>query len=78
MDQTAAKKLAQDFYNAGLRSDQETFTITGSQEQIVVTITRTDSKPIEEGLMRLSKSAGSISPYGSGQVCGACGGTGRL
>ncbi len=71
------KKLATAFYNSGKHHVQETFTIRDSDEEVVVTVTRTRYEEVKKGIRKLAESQ-SLVPYGSGIMCGACGGTGRL
>lgn len=70
-----------DLANALIRSSKkhetQHFTIPGSTDHVVVTVSRVDDSRKILGMTKLSEQM-TLVPYGSGQTCGACGGSGRV
>lgn len=72
---TKMRVVALELLNQGKPSEQRVFPIPGTTRRIVVTATLVD-EGIREGFTKRGGLA--VVPYGSGQVCTTCGGTGRL
>lgn len=77
MDFTKAQALATEFLVSGQGSDQISINVPGSALPVVITIGRASAEPVKKAMIKLSE-GWTVSPYGSGQICGACSGTGRL
>jgi|GEM_PF-5978067 len=71
------RALAVALLRSGQTSGTEDFPVQNSTDHIVVTVTRVDHQNKGKAMVKLSERAAMV-PYGSGQTCGACGGTGRL
>jgi hypothetical protein len=71
--QEKCREVARELLRAGKTEHQETFTIDGTSDEIVVWIVR------KSKLVKLSEGFGlGVSQYGSGNVCTTCNGTGRI
>ena len=75
MDATKALALAQDFLNSGATSDEERFSIPGTNDEVVILIVRNSKTRVKLGG---NVGGWQVSPYGSGSVCPNCSGTGRI
>jgi hypothetical protein len=77
MNDSKARDLAEELYNADLGSAQRRYTITNSNEEIVVSVTRVKKKKVlKEDAPNLE--GWTVTPHGSNAPCPQCGGTGRI
>ncbi len=70
--------VAESLANSGQLEAEEVFSITGSEDKIVVRVVRTSrvrklNDRLDEGIGKVG-----VSFFGSGTTCTACGGTGRI
>ena len=76
MDSDAAKKIAQDLYNARERFQFKTFSIEGNDEDEITIIAirskKTSTKSIRESLRGIGNPVATIGA-GSGNTCPMCG-----
>lgn len=71
------RAVATELLRTNHASANQEFTVTGSTDRVVVTVTRINDERKRAPLIKLSE-AMALVPYGSGQTCGACSGTGRV